>query len=409
LIKEKLFIIGFGPGDEAWLSDKAKDILKSTKRILNTREISLKALMKELQEETEETAVLVSGDSGFFSITQTLIKDFSGLYEIEVLPGIGSIPYLSAKLKTPYDNAELISLHGRNENIVPKVVYNKKVFALTGGANSVSEICRTICRCGLGNVRVHIGEKLSCSEERIVQGKAADFENEEFDSLSVMYIENHEAVDRHAPLHDKDFIRSKVPMTKEEVRWIAIQKLGICPSDVIFDIGAGTGSVSIEMARKAYDGFVYAIEANEDACDLIWENMDKHGTFNIEIVNGKAPDSIKGLPAPDCAFIGGSSGSVDGILEKLLSLNPKIRITATAITLQTLHQITDGFERHGISGTEIICINVAKAKKVAAYDMMLAQNPVYVISGSGLSGDLPSDSKLETGASEISNRESGGI
>ena len=395
---EKLFIIGFGPGDEAWFSDKAKDALKSTKRILNTREISLKALMEELKVVTGETAVLVSGDSGFFSVTHTLIKDFSELYEIEVFPGIGSIPYFSAKLKIPYDDAELVSLHGRSENIVPKVVYNKKVFALTGGVNSVREICCTLCRYGLGNVIVHIGERLSYSDERISRGKATDFENEDFDSLSVIYIENHEAANPHTPLHDKDFIRSNIPMTKEEVRWIAIQKLDICSSDVIFDIGAGSGSVSLEMARKAYNGFVYAIESNEDACTLVRENMDKHGIFNIEIVHGKAPDSLEGLPVPDCVFIGGSSGSVGAILVKLLSLNPNIRITATAITLQTLHQITDRFERYGIIETEIICVNIAKSKKVGVYDMMMAQNPVYIISGYGSSSDSRPDSKRELGA-----------
>jgi len=365
--------------------------------------------MKELKEDTGETAVLVSGDSGFFSVTQTLVKDFSGLYEIEVLPGIGSIPYFSAKLKIPYDDAELISLHGRSEKIVPKVVYNKKVFALTGGANNVSEICRTLCRCGLGNAIVYIGERLSCSDERIVQGKAADFENEDFDSLSVMCIENNEAVNPHTPLHDKDFIRRNVPMTKEEVRWIAIQKLGICPSDVIFDIGAGTGSVSMEMARRAYDGLVYAIETNEDACTLVRENMDKHGTFNIEIVRGKAPDSLEGLPTPDCAFIGGSSGSMGAILVKLLSLNPSVRVAATAVTLQSLHQITDGFKRHRISGMEIICVNIAKSKTVGSYDMMMAQNPVYIISGSGLMDDSPPKKERELGVLDICNFESGDI
>jgi len=394
---EKLFIIGFGPGDESWLSDKSKNTLKSTKRILNTRDISLKSLMKELREVTVETAVLVSGDSGFFSVTSTLIKDFSDLYEIEVFPGIGSIPYFSAKIKIPYDDAELISLHGRSENIVSKVVYNKKVFALTGGVNRVSEICRTLCRNELGNVSVQVGERLSYSNEKIVQGRAVDFEYEDFESLSVMYIENQEAVNPHTPLYDSDFIRSSTPMTKEEVRWIAIQKLGICPSDIIFDIGAGTGSVSLEMARKAYNGFVYAIETNEDACALVRENMNKHGTFNIEIVHGKAPGSLEGLPAPDCAFIGGSSGNVGAILVKLLSLNSNVRVTATAITLQALHQITDSFERYGISETEIICVNIAKAKKVRAYDMMMAQNPVYIVSGFGRSDDSLPESKRESG------------
>jgi precorrin-6B methylase 1 len=107
-----LHIIGFGPGDDSLLSGKAKDTLKTAQRILNTREMPL-----------GDTAVLVSGDCGFFSVTKMIIKDFSGLYEIEVVPGIGSIQYFSAKIKVSYDDATFISLHGRNANIVPKVAY----------------------------------------------------------------------------------------------------------------------------------------------------------------------------------------------------------------------------------------------------------------------------------------------
>ena len=367
----KLFIIGSGPGD-------------MPQRILNTREKPLAELTSELKKnEKGDTVVLVSGDSGFYSVAKTIINDFSDAYDIEAIPGVSSIQYMSAKLKIPYDDATLISLHGRNVNIVPKVAYNKKVFALTGGVNSPGEICRNLVRYGLSDVKVSVGERLSYPDESITTGSARELSDIDFNELSVIYIENPGAAFPHTPLKDSDFIRGDVPMTKEEVRWLSINKLGVSPLDIIFDIGAGTGSVSVEMARKAFDGFVYAIESNCDACELIRQNVKKHGAFNIEIVQGEAPRALENLPVPDKAFIGGSSGNMEGILEKLTSLNPGIKIVANAVTLQTLNKVMAGFEKYGVENTDIISVNIARSKKIGGYDMMTALNPVYIITGEG--------------------------
>ena len=398
---DNLTIIGQGPGDESLLTDKAKKALASARKIFNTREMPLSELYAALENPgggSEEAtpaahanagagsggvAVLVSGDCGFFSVAKKLLNDFSDRYEIDVIPGISSIQYMSAKIKTPYDDAVIISMHGRDANIVAKAAYNKKVFALTGGANSAGEICRTLSRFGLGAVKVIVGERLSYRDERIMSGNAAELQDAVFHSLSVMYIENPSAANPHTPLGDDDFVRGGVPMTKAEVRWLSIQKLCIDPRDIVFDIGAGTGSVAIEAARKAYDGFVYAIEAKGDACALIRANAIKHGAYNMEIVRGEAPDAFDNLPAPDKAFIGGSSGKMGGIIKKLLTLNPNVKITANAVSLQTVGKIIACFEQYEIADTDIICVNIAKSKKTGGYDIMTAQNPVYIISGAG--------------------------
>ena len=378
----KLFIIGCGPGDEDLLTGKARKLLKTSKRILHSREMPLSVLMEELKKPIE-TALLVSGDSGFFSVAKMIRRDFSDRYDIEISPGICSVSYFSAKIKIPYDDANLISLHGRCSSIVPKAAYNKKIFALTGGENSVKEICRNLCCYDMGHLTVAIGERLSYPEEKILHGQASDFENMDFDPLSIMYIENPTAANPHIPLRDEDFVREAVPMTKKEVRWLILQKLEILPSDIVFDIGAGSGSVSVEMARRAHEGFVYAVETKKDACALVRKNMLKHGAHNIKIVQGKAPESLEGLPRPNRAFIGGSLGRADAIIEKLKAANPDVKISASAISLQTLHQMTESFAKHGLQNTELICVNIAKSKKTGNYDMMTANNPIYIITGGG--------------------------
>ena len=391
---EKLHIIGYGPGDETQLTGKAKHVLNTARRILSTGRIgganerfeglTLTELLETLKQSVDgETAVLVSGDCGFFSVARTIVRDFSDLYEIELIPGIGSVQYLSAKIKIPYDDALLVSLHARNGHIVPKVAYNKKIFALTGGTHSVREICRTLCGYGLGHVRLCVGERLSYPDEQITSATAAALLDKNFDELAVVYIENPSAADPHVPLPDSAFTRAEIPMTKEEIRWLTIQKLGIGPTDTVYDIGAGTGSVSVEMARKAFDGFVYAIDSNENACALIRENRTKHGAFNIKIVHGEAPPALDGLPVPDKAFIGGSSGNMDGILKKLTSLNPGIKIVVNAVSVQTLNQAVEGFEKYYLSGTDIVCVNIARTKRTGPYDMLTALNPVFIISGQG--------------------------
>jgi len=389
---EKLYIAGFGLGHKELLTEKTKKIIQSSSRVLSTSRIgqsgenikscTLSELMAELDKPVEgDSVVLVSGDCSFFSIAKNIVRDFSDRYEIELVNGISSIQYFSAKIAVPYDDSTVISMHGRNAQIIPKVAYNKKVFALTGGTYKAHDICRILCNSGLHHVKVKIGEKLSYSDERIVCGLASDLKDEIFDDLSVMYVENSSAENPHLPIRDDEFVRGDIPMTKEEIRWLSLQKLSILPTDIIYDIGAGTGSVSVEMARKAFDGFVYSVEMKADACELIEKNKVKHGAYNVQVVCAKAPEQIHSLPTPNKVFIGGSAGNMDNILGFLVEKNRNIKIVANAISLQSLNQILVGFERYGIKIKDNICVNIAKSKKLGSYDIMMAQNPVYIVAG----------------------------
>ena len=153
--------------------------------------------------------------------------------------------------------------------------------------------------------------------------------------------------------------------------------------DTVIDVGAGTGSVSIEAASLAKDGVVYAIEKKDEAIDLLEQNKRKFGTDNLEIIKGLAPEALEGLPAPTHAFIGGSSGNLKEILEVLLEQNPRVRVVINAIALETVAEAMQCLKSMAFTDVDIAQVSVAKGKKLGSYEMMMGQNPVYIFSCTG--------------------------
>lgn len=333
-----------------------------------------------LNSSASKVAVLVSGDTGFFSMAKTLLKNLKDKCEVEVICGISSMQYLCSKVSRSYESMKIVSLHGRNKSILGAVSYFPQLFVLTGGNNKAHDICSYLCSQGLKDLKIVAGENLSMDSERILEGTAEELSKLNFADLTVLIIENENYVDHNMAIMDDELVRSKVPMTKEEVRFVTVAKMKIKAKDVIYDIGAGTGSVSFEMARKAYEGLVYAIEQNQEGIGLIEENKKLLSGYNVVTVHGMAPESLEGLPKPDKAFIGGSKGNMNSIIKVLVAKNPEIFIAINAITLETLNEAIKVMEDNGFE-TEIVCINAARAKKIGGYNMMTANNPVYIISG----------------------------
>lgn len=180
-------------------------------------------------------------------------------------------------------------------------------------------------------------------------------------------------------MRDECFIRGTVPMTKSEIRAIVLSKLAIKKDSIIYDVGAGTGSVSIEAAMVAESGHVYAFEQKEEGCELIRKNQEVFGQTNVTVIPGQAPETIVNLPVADCAFIGGSGGNLEAILDRLLAMNDQMRIVVTAITIETLGQIMD-YAKRIERETEVVCVQVSYAMPAGRYHMMKAQNPIHIIS-----------------------------
>ncbi len=398
----KIFIVGGGPGSMDFLSSGGVATIKNADVVLTSTRLSdevaslndnikvmgiadtVDFLKENSSVQGRTVAVLASGDVGFYSIATTIRKRLSNFGEavpdIELVPGLSSFQVFAAKLSMGYEDWKLISLHGMDRSILPYASYNHKTFALTGGRWDVSSLIDELVCSGLGHVKIYVGERLSMEGETITAGRAERLVGREFDKLSVVLIENRNHVSPYKTLGDEDYYRGKAPMTKEAVRNLSVDALEIAPKDVVWDIGAGSGGVTCAMALKACESLVYAVEMKEDALDVLRENRSKLGTYNVKIIEGRAPDALVDLPAPDKVFIGGSTGSLREILDSIIEKNPKAKIVVNAITLETIGDILDSFKSLNLK-TDIVSATIAKSKKLGNYNMMMGENPIYIVKG----------------------------
>lgn len=391
----KIYVVGAGPGEACYLTEHAKktvmaaDVVVATKRLYGKlRHLNANTVCKDIAglaefvEQTNEAGsvcVLASGDVGFYSVSKMLAEKLPGM-DVEYISGVSSLQYLTARLGLPYDDAKCVSLHGRDTSATPHVCYNRKVFALTGGKTKAHDVIAELAEAGLGGVWVAVGENLSDEDERIVTGEARSLLMERFCDLSAMLVVNDGWAKHYEPIEDAAFIRGKTPMTKSAVRTLSLAALRIAPGDTVADIGAGTGSVSVEAARRAHEGLVFAVEREPDAISLIKENIIKFGAYNVRVVSGSAPQALEALPAVAKAFIGGSGGKMAAIVDALLAKNAAVRVVANAVTLETLREADEVLRERGFA-VDISCVNVANAQSVGGYRIMKAENPIYIISG----------------------------
>ena len=399
--KPQVTVVGIGPGSKKAMTVEVREALRHADCIIGAKRmveavaengqsvhnaIAPEAIAEFIREHREHHrfVVAMSGDVGFFSGTKKLLPLLHDC-DVTILPGLSSMVYLCAKLGTSYEDVVPVSVHGRDHDIIPDVRRNERIFALVGGENGMGKLCQELTAAGLGDVKVSVGERLSYPDEQITVGTAQSLKDQKFQSLSVALIENENAntVVTHG-LPDEAFIRAEsIPMTKSEVRAVCLSKLRLTEKAVAWDVGAGTGSVAIEMALQARKGSVYAIEQKEAAVDLLYENCRKFGVNNLTVVPGIAPGACVDLPAPTHAFIGGSSGNMKEIITLLLEKNPDVRIVATAIALESLAELTSCMKHFHFEEAEVVSMSVARNRKAGPYNLMTGQNPIYIFTMQG--------------------------
>ena len=330
--------------------------------------------------ESGRFCVLVSGDTGFYSASEGLCAILQDC-TLTIIPGVSSLSYFFARLKRTWQDAALVSCHGRRANLADSVRRSFLTFVLTGG--NMSELGEVLINAGFEKLTTHVGENLGLPEERILTLPVSDLQAVETSNLAVLLVENPRYDNRvRFGIPDEEFIRGDVPMTKAEIRTVTMSKLAIFPEAVCCDIGAGTGSVTVEMALAAYKGQVYAMDKNEESVRLVTANCKAFHLGNVIPVLGSAPEALKKLPSLDMAFIGGSSDRLGEIFATLIRNNPLIRIVVNAITLETLHKAAEAFSVYGLE-PDIVQIGVTRANQVGNLHMLQANSPVFILSGGG--------------------------
>ena len=399
-------LIGVGMGSEGLLTIEAKeaineaDVLFGAKRLLDfasneraerypyylSKDIIPK--LKEIMESkgTIKAAVLFSGDSSFYSGATALSKalnDEKIKAKINIIPGISSVAYLAAKVGTSYSDALILSTHGREiKNIAKRISSFEKTFILVSGAKDVNAIASKLEAEGFKDIKITLGNNLSYPDESIKTLTLSEAKTYNEEGVITLFVSNPEWKKKRSThgLGDEEFIRNTTPMTKEEVREVSLCKLRLNDDSVIYDVGSGTGSIAIECALLSDDIEVYAIEKKDEASDLIEKNIKKFRLENITLIRGCAPEALDGLKAPTHAFIGGSSGNMKEILEKLQSINPSMRVVINAITIETLLEMKKIPEQFKVKDFEIIQMQVSRANTVGDYNLMKAENGVWICS-----------------------------
>lgn len=404
-------IVGMGPGNKRFLTLEGMEAIKSATLLLGPERLvdEVKEMKQEKavvhtctlsemekyiddylkQEDTQVITLLASGDTGFFSIAKWIRKKYDALCTVTCISGISSLQYFCNRLNKSYEGIYTMSVHGRANHVLGEVLTHPSVFVLTGGTFKVQDICKDLTEKGLGHIRVFVGENLSYETEKIEIGTASDFVHKQFSDLAVMLIEKEAASCPSyvsAGLKDEVFIRGAVPMTKSEVRAVVLSKLELLETDCVYDIGAGTGSVALEIARLCKKGYVYALEKNPEAVQLIKKNQEQLGIINMEVCHTNCPDGLIDLPIPQKVFIGGSGKNLKDIVKIILEKNPKVHIVITALTLETLQEVLRCTELFNL---DLSCsqISVTNSKEVGSYHMLIGQNPIFILTLKGRNCD----------------------
>ena len=343
-------------------------------------------------ERDNNIVVLASGDPGLYGIADFLIRNL-GRDAVEIIPNVSAMQWAFAKAKVSWNEARIVSSHGRGmDNVLEAAKEADKIGIFTSDGEEPSKIAKLLLDSGLSDFTAFVCEDLGIDTEKVSEIPISDAVGRSFAALNVMVL-----VKNNPPasplklrgdqrevigLPDSEFTHSKGLITKEEVRVVSLAKLRLRHDSVVWDIGAGSGSVGIEVARLCRNGKVFAIEKEPERVAHIRENIEKFSVKNLEVFEGKAPEGLDTFDDPDSVFIGGSGGNISDILDVVKTrLKPSGRIVINAITLETLHEATVGLKARGFD-VDVVSLNIARSKDLIGMKMFEAENPVFIIIGS---------------------------
>lgn len=396
--QQKIYLVGAGIVGWEGFGAKALEVISKAevlighKRLLDIfpdfrgekRELGdLSGVLDYLKSSDKRVAVLGSGDPNFFGVGRFLLRNLPK-ERIEIFPNVTSVQYAFARIKEPWDDAIFVSVHGRGvKNAIDRIIASEKIAVLTDGVNTPAVLARELIARGAEGYEAWLCEDLGLPTEKFTKTDVKGLVEITASDLNILILikawepnlENYPVIG----IADEEFSTAKKLITKEEVRAVTLGKLQLQDDLVMWDIGAGSGSVSIEAGNLMPNGKIFALEKNPQYLTFIRDNLKKFVARNVMLIEAYAPEGLEELPDPDRVFIGGSGGMLEEIIEAVdRRLKPEGFIVLNAVTLDTLTKAVEFLEDHGY-GVEVTCVNIAKTRGLTEYKMFEAHNPVYII------------------------------
>ncbi|MEW5803630.1 MAG: precorrin-6y C5,15-methyltransferase (decarboxylating) subunit CbiE [bacterium] len=335
----------------------------------------------------KSVVVLASGDPNFYGIASTLLQHIDP-QEIAIYPAVSSMQWAFAKAKIPWHDASLISLHGRPLHHLARVWPSRKIGIFTDGCNTPARIAAFLLDRGVcpDECRCFLFENLGQKHEKMTQGTLSDLSKRESDPLNILLImgagpKNPFSRYPVPGLPEEEFFHTAGLITKREVRTALLSYLRPQEDSILWDIGAGSGSVSIEASRFIRSGIILAVEKKPAEVENIIKNRQKFQTLNLEVISGEAPSILAELPDPDRIFLGGSGRSLGPNLETCWQrLKKGGRIGVNVITLESL-AIAKEFLCSQAASFDMTAIQISRKKDLAGLTVMEPSPAVYILVG----------------------------
>lgn len=361
--------------DVVFADSRFAEMIPAGKKIIPVKNFS------QLENESGKILILVSGDPGVFSLLPVIKKRYPD-ENIAVLPGISSLQAICAKAGETWHNAAILSGHGRTLSAGKflNTVERNRITVLFCDKNiSPSWACEKLA-CVKG-VDVVIGSCLGGNDERIFSGSPETFSSQKFPELSIILIRNNNPyTPERLLLRDRDFLRGEnIVMTNESVRSVIMSRLEMSSDSILWDIGAGSGSISVNAGNIFPYSEIHAVDFNPKSAELISRNAEKFHLHNITVHNSRALDVIGTLPRPTHIFIGGTGGELAGLFAHITAMNHPVRIVIACVTLETFTEAYTFLK--GCNNFEAVQVSSSSSKILApSLTMMKANNPVMILS-----------------------------
>jgi precorrin-6Y C5,15-methyltransferase (decarboxylating) len=348
-----------------------------------------RATLEEVREKAagKRVVILASGDPLFFGIGKRALEVF-GPENLTFLPNLTALQKTFARLKLPWNQARAVSVHGRKPtDFFAELGHSGPVAIYTDPENRPDRLAKLLREYGMTNRKVAVVEEIGSDQERCLETNLVEAEEMQFAPVNVMvlYPEEEKEPAARLGLEDELFAKDKSLITKRESRALILAELQIEPQGVMWDVGAGSGSVGIEAVRLAPGLRVYAVEKNRARLEMIQENVKRLGGFGVKAVLGEAPGALEDLPDPDRVFVGGSGGNLTDILEIVEKrLRPGGRTVVSVVTLETLARAQRIADKAGLAH-EWLLLQVGRTVPIQSGEEALmsrfqAQTPLFLLS-----------------------------